>query len=262
MMWAVGDTVMTRAFFQHSRQIRKRVGLPPVKSLYHELFRSKYLTLIAVSKTLCSRQKDWGSDIVICGSFQVPAVAPNEVFDPLLKGFVEDGPAPVFMTFGSAMQFHEDKALSLLTSAIEKAGVRAIIQTPTKRISRDPNIHFVQRISHAQVFPKCSMVVHHGGAGTTQATLRAGKPCVIVAHAYDQPYWARLLNVAGVAPKPLRKANVTSSQLAERIQQVLGDKKMEAKAMEMGKLVRQENGVELAIEAIIDRVDGQIKERR
>eukprot|EP00415_Alexandrium_ostenfeldii_P000821 UN0821 len=54
--------------------------------------------------------------------------------------------------------------------------------------------HFVPSVSYQWLFPRCSCIVHHGGAGTTNAALAAGKPAVVTPIAFDQFHWSSRVN--------------------------------------------------------------------
>ena len=93
-------------------------------------------------------------------------------------------------------------------------------------------------------------IVHHGGAGTTGAALRAGKPSVVTPFIVDQFAWARLLSARGLAPAPLPHRDLTADALASAIKTVLGNGDMRERAAEIGATVRAENGVGRAVAAI------------
>ena len=94
------------------------------------------------------------------------------------------------------------------------------------------------------------MVVHHGGAGTAQSTLLAGKPSVIVEHGFDQPLWGRLFYRKGVSAKLLHRRSVDPEKLARAIQAVAGSSAIQANAAALGAKMRQEDGVKRAVEIV------------
>lgn len=93
-------------------------------------------------------------------------------------------------------------------------------------------------------------IVHHGGAGTTGAAIRAGKPSVVTPFIADQFAWARLLNARGLAPAPLPHRTVIADALAAAIKTVLHDGAMRERAEKIGAIVRAENGLVRAVDAI------------
>jgi UDP:flavonoid glycosyltransferase YjiC (YdhE family) len=111
----------------------------------------------------------------------------------------------------------------------------------------------VNRSPYAEVFPRCAAIVHHGGAGTTQSSLLAGKPSVIVAHMADQTFWGSELKRLGVAGDTLQRKSLTAQKLAKGITFVLNDPTMPKKAAAIGQTMAGENGVKKAIQ-IVERI--------
>jgi len=251
-LWWAGDHVMSAFLFQEANELRMSQGLPRVASLQRELFASDFLTLLACSPTLCPPMPDWPDHVRVTGQFAVP----NGIGRPSgpLISFLEKEDPPVFMTFGSCSQFSREADLALFTEAADRAGVRAVIQMDGMEEgvnAKHPNVFICGRADHAAIFPKCAAVVHHGGAGTSHAALRAGVPSVVVAHAYDQSDWADRLHRAGVAPRPLHRARVTAVRLAEAVAFSLKNSETCGKAREMGERMMREDGVSEAVRLII-----------
>jgi len=97
-------------------------------------------------------------------------------------------------------------------------------------------------VPHDWLFPRMRAVVHHGGAGTTAAGLRAGVPAVIVPHFADQPFWARRCHRAGVATRPIPRARLTAEKLGEAIRSAAEDEGMRVRAQEMARCITAEHG--------------------
>lgn len=95
-----------------------------------------------------------------------------------------------------------------------------------------------------------AVVVHHGGAGTTAAALRTGKPSVVVPFFGDQPYWARRIHALGAGSRPLSRKTLTAEKLASAIQTVIADPIVRRQAEALGDKVRNEEGIENAVSAI------------
>jgi len=108
----------------------------------------------------------------------------------------------------------------------------------------------VKSVPHSWLFPKVALSVHHGGAGTTAATLRAGIPSVIVPFTADQPFWGWLIADRGLGSRPIPRKTLDAKQLASAIITVLRDPHMQERAAAMGRLVREENGVGKAVQIL------------
>jgi UDP:flavonoid glycosyltransferase YjiC (YdhE family) len=97
-------------------------------------------------------------------------------------------------------------------------------------------------------------VVHHGGAGTTAAGLRAGKPTVICPFFGDQPFWGRRVADLGVGPAPIAFKHLTVAGLVEAITPAVDDDGMRRRATELGARIRAEDGIGTAVTFILDRL--------
>jgi UDP:flavonoid glycosyltransferase YjiC (YdhE family) len=112
------------------------------------------------------------------------------------------------------------------------------------------DVLLVDAVPHDWLFPHMRAVVHHGGAGTTAAGLRAGVPSIIIPYFSDQPFWARTAYLAGVTPRPIPHARLTVERLADTIHVAVSDEALRDRAAEMGKRIRAENGVATAAHMI------------
>jgi sterol 3beta-glucosyltransferase len=255
LLWEIGDLLMTKMLLRKANKLRKDLGFSPIRSLQRNLFISKSLTLVAASKALCPRPLDWREYIQVCG-FLNPQTDTLWEMPENLRQFLNEGKPPVYMTFGTCMQFDLEQNTQLFVDAAKLAGQRAIIQTGFNSGIENPNnsdIFYVESLPHQKVFPYCSAVVHHGGAGTTQAALIAGKLSIVVAHAYDQMDWGNRLQKVEVAGNVLNRKKVDSFQLAKAINEVLNSIFMRQNAERIGAKMRDENGVSTAIKLLEQR---------
>jgi sterol 3beta-glucosyltransferase len=109
---------------------------------------------------------------------------------------------------------------------------------------------------HDWLFPQVAAVVHHGGAGTTGAALRAGRPMMICPFVGDQFFWGRRVKVLGVGPSPIPQARLTAERLTDGIRSVVGDQDMRQRAAALGKAIRAEDGIGRAIVFIHKQLSG------
>lgn len=226
------------------------VGGQPRTSMMLEGMYSPDLNLIAASPALCP-PADFPSNHRFTGVWHLasPSYAPPSE----LVAFLEAGPPPVIITFGSMGGSNGRETTELLIDAVRKTNQRAIIQAGwgqlgTKETLSD--IFCTEYVPHHWLFPKGCCVVHHGGAGTTASVCRAKVPSVVVAHHADQPYWGKRLFDLGVAPRHLRRRSLTAERLAKRIQQVLATPAMHARAQVLGEQIEAEDGLTTAVEMI------------
>ena len=210
---------------------------------------SERLHLVACSPLLMRVPPDLPPHVRVTGAW-IPR-APIEQLDERLTGFLDAGPAPVVVTFGSMAVAERQRLRQAVLTAVRKVGARALIQADgaglRPQAAGAEDIRFIGAVEHASLFPRAAVVLHHGGAGTTHAAARAGVPSVVVPHVGDQPYWADRLHRLGVAPKPIPLTRLTADALAHRLAHVLTDEPMRTRARELGIALRSEDGVGTAI---------------
>jgi UDP:flavonoid glycosyltransferase YjiC (YdhE family) len=128
------------------------------------------------------------------------------------------------------------------------------------RLSAPPNVLFVDSMPHGWLFPRMAAVVHHGGAGTTGAGLRAGVPSLLTPFEGDQHAWADCVLKLGVGPRVPGIKRLTPEKLAEAIGIAVNDSTMRARAAALGEKIRTENGIARAVE-VTERHAAEFKDR-
>lgn len=145
----------------------------------------------------------------------------------------------------------------IVTAAVRRARVRAVVQAGWAGLSAvDDDILLVGDLPHEWLFPRTAMVVHHAGAGTTGAGVRAGVPAVTVPVMLDQPFWAERLHRLGVAPPPLPQRELTADALAHAIRRCLDEPSYRARALDLARRVGAEDGPADVL-SVIDRLGGR-----
>ena len=137
-----------------------------------------------------------------------PAPDPDFKPAPELVDFITAGLAPVYIGFGSMPAADKEALSALIVSALRKSRLRAVVNSGWAGLAAaGEDIMTVSEVPHDWLFPQMAAVVHHAGAGTAGAGLRAGVPAVPVPFMVDQPFWAERLRGLGVAPEviPFRK---------------------------------------------------------
>jgi sterol 3beta-glucosyltransferase len=172
---------------------------------------------------------------------------------PALAAFLAAGPPPVYVGFGSMSNREPAKTLDLIVAAVRRTGQRAVVAAGWGDLRGEglpPEVCVVKSTPHRWLFPQCSAVVHHGGAGTTAAGLHAGKPTLVVPHMADQPFWGRRVYELEVGVKPLPRHKLTVDRLAERLEKLVADGRIRDGAAALSEKLRAERGVEAAVKAI------------
>jgi UDP:flavonoid glycosyltransferase YjiC (YdhE family) len=253
--WKCFDVALNMAWKPSIDRLYRREGVKPERSVLYGIWDSANLNLVAVSPALFPPPPDWERRYHLCGFLNIPDQGEPWQMPRDLKQFLDGGPAPVYMTFGSMLAGEQDPGMiiDILSEAARIAGCRAIIQAnwdEFRDIPESPDIYRIIRVPHQHIFPRCAAVVHHGGAGTTQAATIACCPSIVVEHSSDQPLWGSLLQRIGIAPRLLHRRSLTARKLAQAIKTVLNTPTMKDKAKKIGAMMQQENGVARAVELI------------
>ncbi|KAJ3277773.1 hypothetical protein HK104_002983 [Borealophlyctis nickersoniae] len=223
------------------------LGLPTLSSTVATSMMADYKVphCYCWSPNLIPKPADWGSHIDIAGFFFLD-LASDYTPPADLTAFLEAGEPPVYIGFGSIVVNDPDGMTDIVFGAIKGAGVRAIVSKGWGGIGAHgtvpDNVYLIGNCPHDWLFPRCSAVVHHGGAGTTAAALLAGKPTVIVPFFGDQPFWGAMVAAMKVGPVPVPHKRLTAKRLAKRISFALAPE-IRTNAAELGIKMRAERGV-------------------
>ncbi len=206
-------------------------------------------TLYAYSAAVVPVPADWPPNVDVTGYWFLDDDR-HWSPDPDLAAFLEKGPPPVYVGFGSMPGLDPELLAGLVAEALGKAGARGVLATGGGALragSGAGDVHVIAGAPHERLFPLMAACVHHGGAGTTAAALRAGKPMVICPFFGDQPFWARRVERLGAGPAPLDIKSLAADRLAEAIGAAISSTTYRTNASELGRKVRSEDGVTRAI---------------
>jgi sterol 3beta-glucosyltransferase len=221
--------------------------LPPRSRFGGELARSDgrpVPVLYSFSRHVLPPPADWPEHINVTGYWVL-----DETQDwrppPELLNFLEAGPPPVFVGFGSMGGRDPARTTRLVLEALARAGQRGLLVTGWGGLETEKtpeNALMVENAPYSWLFPRMAAVVHHGGAGTTGAGLQAGKPTVICPFVADQPFWGRRVAALGAGPPPIPQRKLTADNLASAIRQAVTDARMRQRAVDLGEKIRAEDG--------------------
>lgn len=227
----------------------RRLGLLPEPWGYkHLLTDPRTPILLAYSEHILPRPADWPAHIHICGYWFLPP-PPNWTPPDDLVTFLEAGSPPIYIGFGSMADRNAEAKTRAILEAITQTGQRAILVKGWGGLDSaelPKNIFMIDSIPHAWLFDYVSMVIHHGGAGTTAAGLRAGIPNILIPHFADQFFWGHRIHQLGVGPCPIPAKKLNAYKLANAIQICLNDSSIKERAALLGKKIQSENGLEYA----------------
>jgi sterol 3beta-glucosyltransferase len=230
-----------------NRMRRELLGLPRLPLWGPSALQLERTPLYyAYSPTVIPRPADWPARIHVTG-FWFSDPPPGWTPPSDLVAFLESGLPPVYVGFGSMPSGSAEDTLKLILKALELSHQRGVLLSGWAGIGEDrkmPEYAFgVESVPHGWLFPRMSAVVHHGGAGTTGAGLRAGVPSIVTPFVADQPNWARRVEALGVGPRAIPFRELTADLLADAIRQATSDPAMRQRASALGDQIRSEDGV-------------------
>ncbi|MDT0458156.1 glycosyltransferase [Streptomyces sp. DSM 41527] len=219
--------VIDRLYADATRDLRARLGLPPAtaRAARRRAEAAGRPVLHGFSEVLVPRPADWRPDLDVVGNWW-PWHAPDDRLPPVVEDFLAAGPPPVFIGFGSMASGDGARLSALAAAALRRARLRGILQSgwaglTTRHAPGHDDLLTIGDVPHALLFPRTAAVVHHCGAGTTAAGLRAGVPTVPVPVTADQPFWAARLASLGVATAPIPFADLSADHAVDRLAHAL-----------------------------------------
>jgi sterol 3beta-glucosyltransferase len=239
--------------FSGYEQVCRRSGLPKRK-LYSPFdkdpLRPPTPILCAWSPSILSPSNDWTSNVHVTGYFFFDL---NTSYQPPveLQNFLDAGDAPVCVSFGSMVNHAAEKIDYIVRASLEQTKQRGVILSGWGSVRHPPSKDFLYLdvVPHDWLLPHCKMVIHHGGAGTTSAGLRAGVPNIVVPFMADQPFWGKRIYAMGASPKHILVKNLSVEKLAAAIVEA-ESKVIRERAQVIGQHIRGEDGVNQAVRLI------------
>jgi UDP:flavonoid glycosyltransferase YjiC (YdhE family) len=234
----------------------EQLGLPPepVWGARRLLDWPDVPVLSGFSEVVLPKPRDWPANHHVTG-YWFPDSSASEP-DQAIVDFVEDGPRPVYIGFGSMSDPEPERLAGVVQKALRRTGQRAIVATGWAKlpVETSDQMLVVESTSHEWLFPRVAAAVHHGGSGTTGAALRAGVPSVVVPYFFDQPLWAKRVARLGAGAQPLPRRKLTAERLAEALDDVVNDPTKLDRARSLSRRIRSEDGVANAVRLINNHI--------
>ncbi|MGW2666944.1 glycosyltransferase [Streptomyces sp. NPDC001272] len=241
-----------RLYEQAVAKLRRRLQLPPASpyAMRRRQEQARWPVLYGFSTALVPRPSDWRPGLEVVGNWWPPH-DPAEGLPAGLEDFLRAGPPPVLIGFGSMASGDGERLSEIAVGALRRAGLRGILQAGSAGLAADgDDVLTIGDVPHAVLFPRLAAVVHHGGAGTSAAALRAGVPAVTVPVTADQPFWARRLAAVGAATDPVPFRSLSAERLAGSLRHVVERQAYRRAAAQAAHHLATEDGAGQALKAV------------
>jgi sterol 3beta-glucosyltransferase len=240
---------------QETNAMRKELGIAPSKISFTNQAQQKNIPcVLAYSENIFSRPKDYGSNNIVTGGIWMPELLRQKIgeagFSPNLSQWLDNGSPPVFLGFGSMPILDVEAMLNMTRKALKQVGARAVIGAGWSAVppGGDETLFAVSHADHEKLFARCIGAVHHGGSGTTYASLRAGLPTFICSVFADQPFWGARCRDLGVG-HTTAFSKLNAEKLVFGLKHIFS-KEVQERARELGKKIAVEDGLTKVINIV------------
>ena len=251
LSWRFMDAMLSLAYGRIINSERERMGLKPVKKFWD--YQLGPCPVIASDAEIAPVPSDVKTEYVQTG---YPHMADDRELPEDLERFLNSGPPPLFVGFGSMPNEEPTETARTFTAAAREAGLRLIVSKGWAGLASvagrdgEGDVFMAGDVAHAKLFPRVAAVIHHGGAGTTATAARAGVPQIIVPHTLDQFYWAEMLKRRRLSPGPVLGRWRLKEKVSRRIAESLGGGGYRERAAELGEKLRAKDGPARFVEYI------------
>jgi sterol 3beta-glucosyltransferase len=186
-------------------RLRRQLGLPDARGSHSRaIARGEAPALLAYSPLLAPAPDDWAEGLRPTGALTPSQQTRRQIGEaglpPELESWLQAGPAPIFLGFGSMPVLAVDSFLAMIRGTLAALDMRAVLGAGWSELSasQDERIFSVTGVDHQSLLPRCVAAVHHGGSGTVHSSLAAGTPTLVCSVLADQPFWGRRCRELGV----------------------------------------------------------------
>jgi len=249
LVWRLLFAVMRKA---NDRARASVLGLGPATNCFRDMCTERWPTLYGFSPTVVPKPPDWGSEVDVTGYWFLdhdPSWCPPAA----LEAFLAAGPPPICVGFGS-MPSPDPAALSrAVVGALARAGRRGILLSgwgALGDVELPETVLALESAPHDWLYPRVAAVVHHGGAGTTSAALRAGVPSMVVPFMADQWFWGSRVARLGAGPSWFPRRKVSAERFGDALRELVENPRWREGARRAADAIANEDGVARAIAAL------------
>lgn len=250
MMYGGGITLN-----RSSKTLWAQEGLPAysMREMFRRQKAANWPFFYGYSPAVVPRPADWPPGVEVAG-YWWPARPGHWTPPPELERFLAAGPPPVCVGFGSRNPKDAARLAAIIAEARRSTGVRMVVQSGwanlSSQLEEDDEVIVIGEAPHDWLFPQMAAVVHHAGAGTTAAGLRAGVPAVCVPVITDQPFWSSRVVALGAGPAPVPYRRLSAPALAAAIKDAVTRDSYRARARQVAKQLASEDGARPVLQAL------------
>lgn len=232
---------------------QQTLGLPPApfRGVEHKLRQDKVPAFYALSSTLLPRPSHWSPQLHITGEWFLDSLY-DWLPPPELLDFLDKGPPPIGISFGSMAGEDTRATIDLVLTALSMTNQRGVLTGGWGNLDQEASlpetVYSIGFIPHNWLFPRMAALINHGGGGTVVTGLKAGRPTIIIPFAFsDHSFWAKRVVELGVGFSFESPRKVTVDQLAQSIHTAVTDAEIKRRASDLGTQIRAEDGVGTAV---------------
>jgi UDP:flavonoid glycosyltransferase YjiC (YdhE family) len=200
---------------------RRELGLPPATvSAAQRMAEAGSLEIQAYDQAVFPRlAAEWNGRRPFVGSLTLDLATHT---DDEVASWIAAGKPPIYFGFGSTPVQSPADTVAMIADACAELGERALIYAGTDAAQpiAHPDVKLVGQVNYTTILPTCRAAVHHGGAGTTAASLRAGLPTLILWDVADQILWANQVKELKVGSAK-RLTHITRRSLVRQLRKIL-----------------------------------------
>jgi sterol 3beta-glucosyltransferase len=250
------EQVLWLTYSDWSNAWRKReLGLPPLPfwgGPYRRILSCRIPILFGYSSLVLPKPPEWAPWHHVTGYWEL-AEPPDWQPPEALQRFLDAGPPPVYVGFGSMVGDDSAALTSVVIQALQRLGVRGVLLKGAAGLGADNSsgqFYPSDDLPHRWLFPRMAAIVHHGGSGTTGASLASGVPTLTVPFVLDQFGWGDCISALTGAPRPIAAHRLTTDNLATALDAMLHDPTARSRAVTLAERLRAEDGVTEAVRVI------------
>lgn len=257
----MAEQALSSFFRSHLSRWRMRSGTPVGSlkngALRHDLGRVPVFN--GYSATVAPKPDDWGANMHVTGYWFLNGSDDRYHPPAELESFLTAGPPPILIGFGSMNDSRVVETITCAVAGLRERGKRVVLLRGGscfggEEYEMDDDIYVTDEIPHEWILPRVAAMIHHGGAGTTAASVKAGIPSIVIPFFFDQLFWGRRLHALGVAPAPIAPERVTVESIGAAIKLIDRDDRYAERVAVLSRQLATEDGVGNFVAAFHDEL--------